>query len=131
MLRWKICVHKCFYIFFAYAINSFNNNLYLNYYVNNRCFRKKREKIKKKGKEKKEKEMNIVTVWRLQYFCCILQTTVCCIAVQRFMCVVGFFFVLYLCCTLTSVCCFNQYSLMRKIQYCTILSVLCTRLEHT
>ena len=31
----KIYVHKCFYIFFAFAINSYNNNIYSNYYVNN------------------------------------------------------------------------------------------------
>ena len=37
-------------------------------------------------------------------------------------------FVFYLCCTLIYICCYNSYSLMRKIQFCTLLSVLCTRL---
>ena len=37
-------------------------------------------------------------------------------------------FLIYLCVTLIYICCGNQYSLIRKIQYRTILSILCRRL---
>ena len=43
---------------------------------------------KTKKNRRKEKEMHIVTLWRLQYFCCTLQTTVFYTVVQRFMCAV-------------------------------------------
>ena len=55
---------------------------------------------------------------------CILY---CCTMVYVSSC----FFVLYLCCTLIYISCCNQYSLMRKIKYCTLLCVLCKRLVYT
>ena len=54
-----------------------------------------------------------------------------CTMVYACSCFFFFFFVLYLCLTLIYICCYNQYLLMRKIQHCTILSVLRTRLVCT
>ena len=40
-------------------------------------------------------------------------------------------FVIYLCFTHIYICCYSQYSLMRKIQFYTLLCILCTRLLYT
>ena len=47
------CVHKSFDKFFAFAINSFNNNLSSNCYVNNVVIEKNEKREKKKRKKKK------------------------------------------------------------------------------
>ena len=79
--------------------------------------------------EKKRKEKPVVTLWRLQYFCCTLHTTLFYTVVHRFKRAVVF--VLYLCFTLIYIYCYSQYSILGKMQYRTILSVLCTRLLFT
>ena len=73
-----------------------------------------------------EKKKHIMTLWIL-YFYCALHTTIFYTVVQRFMCAV-------FCCSIsllhTYLNLLLQYSLMRKIQKCTLLCILCTRLVH-
>ena len=85
----------------------------------------KKRKIKRK--ENKEKEMHVVTLWRLQYFSCALHTTLFYTVVQWFMRTVAFSYLSlrhsYLYLLRQSI-----LEIIRKIQYRTILSILCRRL---
>ena len=69
-------------------LNSFNNNFSIYCFP----FWKKGNRKNKENEKKKEKEMHIVTLWRILYFCCTLQTAVFYTVVQQFMCAVVFSF---------------------------------------
>ena len=87
-----------------------------------RKWKRKWEREKKKRKKMKcilwhYEGYNIFIIHFIQLYFILLYNRLC---VQLFS--------LYLCCTLINISCYSQYSLMRKIQYCTLLCVLCTHL---
>ena len=111
------------YTFFAFAINSFNNNHSSNCYVNNGDIEKKKRKLKKEKKRKgRRRNANCDTIKSIIF---LLYTTYNCLlycSTTVYLC--SCFLVLYL----IYICCYSQYSLMRKVQYCLLICVLCTRL---
>ena len=111
--------------FFAFTINSFNNNLSSNCQVNNIVVEKKKEKKKKRKRKARRRRRNaycdtMLSIIFLLYtsYNCILYH---CTRVYMRSC----FVVLYIYCTLIYICRYRQYSI---IQYCTLLCHLCTRL---
>ena len=90
---------------------------------------KKRKKIKeeRKGNERRRNAhcdtMRSTIFLLYTTFNCVLY---CCTTVYICIC----FFLLYLCCSFICIYSYSQYSLMRKIQYCTLLCVFCSRLVY-
>ena len=74
-----------------------------------------KNKRKNKGKETKGTEIQVVTLWRLQYFCCILHTTLFYTVMQWIMlavvfCSLSFIYLLFIFAATINICSWEKYN---------------------